>query len=295
MRHQRVTFRLTPNAVAFAFVLVAIWYAASSQQNAAAYLLLFGLIGVASVSVRYSFTNVKHLTVRADAITPVFAGEDAAVPLELANVARQNRYGIRIGLDNPSSNVEPAGAVAPGQAIRATVRFPTQNRGQHQLDTVRLESTFPLGLLRISRELPVKQRYLVYPRPKGNPQLPATDGEDGSRNKPPKTRPGDDFSGARPYIPGESQRHIDWKAVARGQAVLTKQFTTEEETGLLYLDFEQTGAGTTEDRLSQLTLWAIEAERLRRPYGLRLRSVNIVPSLGEMHFHRCLRALALFR
>jgi uncharacterized protein (DUF58 family) len=50
-----------------------------------------------------------------------------------------------------------------------------------------------------------------------------------------------------------------------------------------------------EEKLSQLTLWVIEAERARRPYGLRLPGVEISPALGQMHFHRCLRALSLFR
>jgi len=96
-------------------------------------------------------------------------------------------------------------------------------------------------------------------------------------------------------VRGESQRHIDWKAVARGQALMTKQFTAESD-GLLYLDFEAVRRlDDLEARLSQLALWVIEAERARRPYGLRLPLVEIPPSLGEPHLHRCLRALALFK
>jgi uncharacterized protein (DUF58 family) len=105
---------------------------------------------------------------------------------------------------------------------------------------------------------------------------------------------GDDFAGVRAYVPGESQRHIDWKAVARGQALMTKQFTAEAD-GLLYLDFAEVRLSDLEDRLSQLALWVIEAERARHPYGLRLPTAEIPPSLGESHFHRCLRALALFQ
>jgi uncharacterized protein (DUF58 family) len=49
-----------------------------------------------------------------------------------------------------------------------------------------------------------------------------------------------------------------------------------------------------EEKLSQLTLWVIEAERARQPYGLRLPGIEISPALGQMHFHCCLRALSLF-
>jgi uncharacterized protein (DUF58 family) len=105
---------------------------------------------------------------------------------------------------------------------------------------------------------------------------------------------GDDFSGMRPYIHGESQRHIDWRAVARGQPLITKQFTTEEE-GVVHLDFSVLRLTDVEERLSQLTLWVIEAERARRPYGLRLPGAEIPPAIGQAHFHQCMRALSLFQ
>jgi uncharacterized protein (DUF58 family) len=104
---------------------------------------------------------------------------------------------------------------------------------------------------------------------------------------------GDDFAGVRPYVPGESQRHIDWKAVARGQPLMTKQFAAEAE-GSVHLDFFAIRFPDVEDRLSQLALWVIEAERARRPYDLSLPGVEIPPAIGQSHFHQCLRALGLF-
>jgi uncharacterized protein (DUF58 family) len=105
---------------------------------------------------------------------------------------------------------------------------------------------------------------------------------------------GDDFAGVRAYVPGESQRHIDWKAVARGQSLMTKQFAAETR-GAVCLDFFELRFGDVEEKLSQLTLWVIEAERARQPYGLRLPGTEISAAVGQMHFHSCLRALSLFR
>ena len=105
---------------------------------------------------------------------------------------------------------------------------------------------------------------------------------------------GDDFAGVRDYVPGESQRHIDWKAVARGQPLMTKEFVAENE-GAVALNFFDLPFPDLEEKLSQLTLWVIEAERARQPYALRLPGVEISPAVGQMHFHRCLRALSLFR
>ena len=47
----------------------------------------------------------------------------------------------------------------------------------------------------------------------------------------------DDFAGLRKYQPGDSLRHVAWKAVARGQAVMTKQFSGLA-AGELWLDWD---------------------------------------------------------
>jgi uncharacterized protein (DUF58 family) len=75
---------------------------------------------------------------------------------------------------------------------------------------------------------------------------------------------------------------------------MTKQFAAEPE-GSIHLDFSLVPSSDVEARLSQLALWIIEAERARRPYGLRLPGTEIVPAIGPTHFHRCLHALSLFR
>ena len=81
--------------------------------------------------------------------------------------------------------------------------------------------------------------------------------------------------------------------MARGQPLMTKEFAAETK-GAVCLDFFELRFADVEEKLSQLTLWVIEAERARRPYGLRLPGVEISPAVGQTHFHRCLRALSLF-
>jgi uncharacterized protein (DUF58 family) len=75
---------------------------------------------------------------------------------------------------------------------------------------------------------------------------------------------------------------------------MTKQFTAEAE-GVVYLDFSALHSAGVEERLSQLALWVIEAERAQRPYCLRLPGAEIQPAVGQSHFHQCMRALSLFQ
>ncbi len=275
-------------------VLLAMWYAASSQNNAAAYLLLFTLAGVVLISIPHTMRNLCGLKVMAESPKPTFAGKEVSLPVEIINRSGAPRQGLTLSVPGSGGNPERLDNLAPGKAARVMLRFPARFRGEHEIASLRLATVYPLGFMRARKQVAARQRYLVYPKPAGDPRLPA----DRARSVPVRGRPetgeGDDFAGVRAYVPGESQRHIDWKAVARGQALMTKQYAAEPG-GLLYLDFPSVRSGDLEDRLSQLALWIIEAERVRRPYGLRVPGAEIAPSFGEAHFHRCLRALALFK
>lgn len=275
------------------FVLAAMWYAASSQNSAAAYLLLFALTAVSLVSIPHTLINLAGVTVALEAVKPAFAGQEVSLPVEIMNRSRATRHGINVTSSGSSQERKRVDRIPAGKAARVTLRFPAQQRGEHEIGTLCLTSVYPLGFVRVSKKFATSQTYVVYPEPAGELQLPL------SRARPPHSRPqadfgeGEDFAGVRAYVPGESQRHIDWKAVARGQALMTKQFAAEAE-GSVHLDFSALHFADVEKRLSQLALWVIEAERARRPYGLRLPGTEIAPAIGEPHFHQCMRALTRF-
>jgi len=295
MRPNRTRWKFTANTAAFLFVVLAMLYAGSSQQNAAAYVLLFALTSIGIVSIPHAVLNVSGLSGRASAIKPTFAGQEANLPVEISNACRSDRVGLKVRLTGMSHDFERLDRIPAGKATRATLRFPAAVRGEHEVQGISVETSYPIGVVCVEKSLPVSQRYVVYPKPAGDPNLPVTTQQSAHDRRETAISGGDEFAGVRGYIPGESQRHIDWKAVARGQSLMTKQFTAEYDSGRLYLDFRAVKSRHVEDRLSQLALWIIEAERARRPYGLRLPNVEVPPSLGDSHFHHCLRTLALFR
>jgi uncharacterized protein (DUF58 family) len=284
----------TGNFCGLLFVLAVMWYAAASQNNGAAYLLLFALTGVFLVSIPHTLLNLGGVKATTESVKPAFAGQEVSLPVEITNESRAKRHGIALSLPDSGSASERIDNIPAGKAARVMLRFSALARGEHEIGNLSLASVYPLGFLRVRRRVAAPQRYLVYPKPAGDPNLPMGRARSTRRRPRAELGEGDDFAGVRAYVPGESQRHIDWKAVARGQALMTKQFTAEAD-GLLYLDFAEVRLSDLEDRLSQLALWVIEAERARHPYGLRLPTAEIPPSLGEWHFHRCLRALALFQ
>lgn len=276
------------------FVLFAMWYASVSQNNAASYLLLFFTLAVFLVSIPHTLLNLNGLRITIESVKPAFAGKEIAVPIEVLNQSRRTRHGCAVTLPGREETGELVDAIGGGSAARVTLRFAAETRGEYEIVQAQLRSSYPLGFLAASRSIAARQRYIVYPAPEGDARLPVTGSNVGGLQREALISEGDDYSGVRAYVPGESQRQIDWKAVARGQPLMTKQFTAE--TGdVLWLDFDALPFLQHEQRLSQLALWIIEAERARRKYGLRLPGTEISPVSGDVHYHRCLRALALFR
>jgi uncharacterized protein (DUF58 family) len=274
------------------FVLGAMWYAASSQNNAAVYLLLFVLTAVFLVSIPHTLINLAGVTVTLESIQPAFVGQEVSLPLEIMNGSRATRHGIELAVSGSNRKWQRIDYIPAHKATRVTLRFPARRRGEHSVETLYLTSAYPLGFIRFLKKFAPSQTYIVYPKPAGEVRLPSSFVLRSDGRPLTEFGEGDDFAGVRPYVHGESQRHIDWRAVARGQSLMTKQFTAEAE-GVVYLDFSALRSDDVEEKLSQLALWVIEAERARRPYALRLPGTEILPAVGQAHFHQCLRALSL--
>ena len=98
----------------------------------------------------------------------------------------------------------------------------------------------------------------------------------------------------RSYRAGDAPKLIAWKALAREQPLLTKEFSAMASSEL-WLDWEDARAADIEARLSVLAHWVLQAEQFGQSYGLRLPGTVIAPARGESHRTRCLEALALFQ
>ncbi len=280
--------RRTPGLAA---VLIAMWYAGASQGNGAAYLLCFVLASLALVSIVHAWTNLRGIVIKTDSIPPVFAGEELTVAIEANSTLRRSHFAVRIAARRGKmSTTIPEFDLK--RTRRAELRVSTMRRGRFQEFPARLSSSYPLGFFTARQDRVIRQTFHVYPTPQGSLPLP--------RSLAPTRQPhsgtrveGDDYGGVRVWQPGESQRHIDWKATARGQPLLTKQWTGEVDE-ILRLDWQSLASLDSEGRLSQLAKWVVLAERGTVAYELRLPGKVIAPARGDTHYHACLRALAEF-
>ncbi len=271
--------------------LVAMLAAAINYHNNLAFLLAFLLGAVVLVSMFYTHRNLLGLELYAGRAEPVFAGQTARVELWLRNPGRRPRLGVCVCLDRR----EVARADVPaGGETRVQVPVPARRRGRLPPVSVTLATDYPLGLLfSWSRRLDLRPRGLVYPAPRGERPLPAPEPDRRRYQSEGRQAEGDDFLGLRAYREGDPPRHIHWKAVARGQPPLTKEFGGAGRDRL-WLDWERLAGPDPEARLSQLARWVVEADRAGLCYGLRLPGLELAPERGPHQARACLEALALY-
>lgn len=288
LTRRRIYILPTRHGLMFVGVLLAMLIGAINYQNGLAYLLTFLLTSLAIISILHSYRNLHGLVVHFGQPGAVFAGERAAFPLQLENPQARARYALRIERQGEVAHSD----VAASDAHWLQLSVPSKKRGLLRPGRLVLSSLYPLGLFRAWSYLHPAQQLLVYPKPEGPRELPPQQqqafGSEGLGG-----RGSEDFDSLRNYHEGDSMRHVHWKALARGQGMVTKQFSGGSSSAL-WLHWEQTGRPEQEQRLSALARWVLEADSQGLGYGLILPDREIPPAHGPAQRKRCLEALALY-
>lgn len=280
-----------PSRVGFFFFacLGVMLLAAVNYENNMSYALTFLLATLFVIAILHSYANLSGLTLRGLAAGEGFPGQTVPFTVELRCSNRRGHHALWLGFE-----AAPRAAllsVAPGGAGAATLYARAPERGPFRPGRLRVESSYPLGLLRCWTWVDLDLEGLAYPRPRPYPE-PA-----GGAAGAPGARPrgGDEeFFGLRDYRPGDRPRQVYWKGLARGQALQSKYYS-EPATALAWLDWEAFPGAGAERRLSYLCQQCLDLHRRGARFGLRLPGEQLAAAAGEVQRDRVLRALARFR
>ena len=297
--NQRRVFIVPSQAgLAFGLMLVLLFIGSVNYELSLGFVLTFLIAACAVVDMHLTFRNLAHLHLAAGRVQPVFAGEDACFELHLINRRKYARYAIWLDFMQTMPPSGPQATDVGALATRTvTLSTPTQERGWKPAPRIRLQTRFPLGLLRAWSYWQPDLKALVYPRPEDNaPPLPMS-GE--ARADGLGSAGDDDFAGIRTYQAGDSLRRMAWRQIARmndspGSTLVSKHFEGAAAS-LLHLDYSRLPRTLDSERkLSRMTRWVIEAEARGLPYAFSLGGFTLDQACGPAHRAACLRALALF-
>ncbi|MEE4361095.1 MAG: DUF58 domain-containing protein [Pseudomonadales bacterium] len=288
--NQRNIFIFPPRTgFAFFALLAVLVVAAINYQNALVFALAFLLGSLFAVAIGHTYRNLAGIEIAAQGAEPVFAGERARMVLHLRSVSGRGHRALRIGWPG---EVPAELDLAPGEERTLRVPFATRQRGWHRPGRLRLETRWPVGILRAWCWLDLDQPVLVYPHPLPGPvqglAASATEG-DGEQIR----GAADDFLGLREFRDGDSLKHVAWKAFARGGELRLKEFGGRADRRH-WLDFDALPGLDTETRLGRLCARALELEGAGESYGLRLPDRRLDPAQGAGHLDAVLEALALY-
>lgn len=288
LRRGRIYILPTGLGLAFGVMLFAMLLGSLNYANNLGLGLTFLLAALGVVAMQACHRNLESLIARPAGAEPPFAGQDAVFRLALANPSGAARCDLEAEVRSPPD--APVSIDSGGEAT-VQLRVPTRRRGAIVLDRVEIATRFPYGLFRAWAVLHPGERCLVYPRPAldAPPPPPSPGGAGGGAAR----RGEDDFAGLKDYHPGDPPRHIAWKAFARANELLVKEFSGAAEP-LPVFDLADAPGKDLEARLSVLARWIVDAHARGETFGLRLPGQEIPPQPGDAQRRRCLAAIAEF-
>jgi uncharacterized protein (DUF58 family) len=253
-------------------------------------LLTFLLASFGITAMLHTFRNLAGLRAAPVRAGAVFAGETAHFGVGLRNPSRAARYAVCVTRAKREADIVD---IAGESSAVLTVPVAAPSRGVLRAGRLTLHTRFPAGLYHAWSYLDLDTQCIVYPKPAppGLP-LPLAATQPAAGRRAPVAA--DDFAGLRTYRPGDSLRHVAWKAAARGQGLHTKQFQgAQGGEAWLSLDLLPERLDV-EAKISQLTRWVLDARTAGVRFGLRLPHGSVELGSGDRHCDRCLEALARY-
>jgi uncharacterized protein (DUF58 family) len=294
-KENRPKTKLTGPGFTLMMLLIAMLLASINYGNNMAYLLCFLLTSLMMVTYLYTRNNLKGLEIGNILSQAVFAGDVLEFTFELHNRTRGRRTAVYALIYGEQTDDGFSGPFSVERLSRTSgkISIIASRRGRFNLSRMTLMTFYPLGLFRVEQNIRVDKIYIVYPRPVGTRQWPEMEIHEDEASEGFYARGGDDFVGVRPYRPGESMHRVDWKAVARGRPLMIKDFSGGG-SDQLWFDWNQLPGMDTEQRLSQMARWVLEADQEGKEFGLRLPGDRVELDSSPGHTTKCLERLAVF-
>ncbi|MGH9510898.1 MAG: DUF58 domain-containing protein [Terriglobales bacterium] len=122
--------------------------------------------------------------------------------------------------------------IPPRDVLRAALDFSFARRGHYKEERLGLASGFPFAFLTKTRHVPLVREILVYPSVRGASDEIELFSSIAGEFETFVRGGGNDFYRLREYMPGDSARHIDWKATAKTDALKVREFSREDNRRL---------------------------------------------------------------
>jgi uncharacterized protein (DUF58 family) len=264
--------------------------AGMNYDNSVALWLCFVLCGITLFSMHECHRTLAGLKLLRAEAHDTFATRLGELQLYFENCDARLRSALSLRCSPCEASLFslPAASV-----LEVRVAFQAASRGRLRIDRLELSTRAPLGLFRAWTWLYLPLEALIYPAPAGRRELPPQRGEPRTGRQQMRNDGEEEWAWLRAFQDSDSPRSVAWKAYARGAPLMVAHYHAPAGTQRL-LSFEPLQALSVEQKLSQLTLWVLECERLDENYALQLPGRSIPEGHGAAQRRACLQLLSQY-
>ena len=226
--------RLFGRSAAFAFAGTAAYLFAWHQGVPVLYAFSAGCLAIVVVSHLLPRWALRRVEGSVAAPIWISQGDRAELRISVSNPSRATlrMLELEVALEGTVTGDDRARALlvqlAPGKAQVLTMRTPPLRRGRRFAGPLAVRTGFPLGLAFAEEVIPGSGQHVwVYPRMFTVAFVPIAGEQflDMGDAISPRAGGVEEFAGVREYRPGDSARHVHWRASARRGELVVKEFT----------------------------------------------------------------------
>jgi uncharacterized protein (DUF58 family) len=328
------SFGITREGILYLIFVLLLSLVAASTSNNLIYAILAALLSIIVISGIISGHSLKQVSLSLQVPENVFVHEKVSIKVSMKNLKRlfpsisilvedseqhrQESLLMRLKSLLTRLHSKPAGnKISNRNMFRQAAYFPIlrpgenkseliiqsfPHRGLYNLQGFWISTRFPFGLFQRGEYMEAQGEVLVYPSIREASSffrlLPLIPGKVESRH----LGPGESLFSIREYQNGESARMIDWKASAKKDKLMAREFAQEEESKLcLILDthLHLSAAHDNDERFERaVSITAgIAAHFIEEGAGLELLTPQdyVSRGVGLEQLYRILRSLAIVR
>lgn len=314
-------FQKVANLPSFILVLVDFLSGARYLTALTPYFIFFGfllLVGfmVAYMSFKFS-TKLSNIVISRDVSREkLFAGDFLRVTLTVQNSGRLMIDHLYLAdllpdvFDLSMGENFLATSLPPGSTAEFSYIITSPVRGEYEIGPIYLAFQDRAGLFIKELELPSHQEIVFYPRYESVRRMEYIKKTRGSlltgEHRVSERGQGYDFSRLREYLPTDDIRLVDWKASARMQDLIVREYQKEKNIRLYLLLDSSYSMGHGKREMTKLdymiratTFLAYMANRAGDNFGILVysdRPSTFIPAKsGDSHFFRVINEISRVR
>lgn len=232
--------KLTKSGIVFILLMGLLYLSSMQSQSGLLFFIIGILFGCFLINIYFARRSLKQIKISFPFAIKMMENEKSRIGIEIENLSESPQGMIEIS--SSYGKILRVGVLAGKKQVHLfpEINFPT--RGIYPYSTFQIISSFPFGLVNISKKINKTGEFIILPKVYPCLSPPAGGFEPmlgGAFTGKHKSVSGNNFAGIRPFMPNDSFKFIHWKSSSKGMGLMVKEFS-EELSGRITIIVDRT-------------------------------------------------------